>query len=293
MDRPAFSRAAEGPVVRGSRAGPAWLQRLLDALLPRACALCALALSPDESVAGLCGDCAAVLPGATAPRCPGCALRGERTLCPACRLARTPPTPTLACCDYAPPADRLVLAFKYGRRLELGRAIAGSMALRLASHRQEHGLPPDAALLAVPASPARLSRRGFDQAALLAHRIAAASGLPVIAAGVRRIRDTAPQPGLARERRSANLHGAMHGTSALGGRPLILVDDVITTGATLTEAERAARAAGGEPVLRLAFARTPPPDADQSRTGADIPLSFARCSTSCSSIPKSRPTPAT
>src|SRR5690606_20172920 len=131
-------------------------------------------------------------------------LRGDAGPCPACRAAGEP-LPTLVCCDYAPPVDRLVTAFKYGRRLPLGRAIGAAMALRLGEYRRAHPLPRDTALLAVPIAPSRLARRGFDQAAVLARHVGARSGLPVVPAGLVRVRDTRPQPGLARQDRGENL----------------------------------------------------------------------------------------
>lgn len=241
-----------------------WPLALFDLLLPRECAMCAIVLEASESAAGMCAECARALPGAGARRCASCGLHSPASPCPACSAASRPdePVPTLVCCDYAPPADRLVTAFKYGRRIALGRAIGASMAARLDAYRREHPLPGDAALLAVPIAPARLARRGFDQAAVLARHVGARSGLPVAVAGLARIRDTRPQPGLARDDRGDNLLGAMAGSPALAGRALVLVDDVITSGATIGEAERAARAAGGRLVLRLAFARTPAPGAD-------------------------------
>lgn len=232
---------------------------LLDLLLPRECALCESVLEASESAAGMCADCVAALPGARAARCGRCGLRSSADPCPGCRLADPSSPRTLVCCDYAPPADRLVTAFKYGRRLALGRAIGAAMAMRLEADRCEHPLPRDTALLAVPISSGRLARRGFDQAAALARQVGARSGLPVVAAGLVRIRDTRPQPGLDRGERERNLGGAMAARVSLAGRPLVLVDDVVTSGATIAEAERAVRAAGGEPVLRLAFARTPAP----------------------------------
>lgn len=250
----------------GAAAGWRRLPRaLLDLLLPRECALCESALDTSESPAGMCMDCAAALPGATAPRCACCGLRGAGGHCPACLAAdaAAPPAFTAVCCDYGPPADRLVTAFKYGRRIALGRAIGAAMARRLEQHRLAHPLPEGTALVAVPIAPSRLARRGFDQAAVLARQVGTRCGMPIIVAGLVRTRDTRPQPGLARGARGDNLHGAMAGSAALAGRALVLVDDVITTGATIREAERAARAAGGEPLLHLAFARTPAPGMDE------------------------------
>lgn len=252
--------ANRSPTVVAGHAQAWWRlpRTLFDLLLPRECALCALALGAEESAAAMCADCAGALPGAAAPRCVGCGLRGGPGPCPACR-ASGDPIPTLVCCDYAAPADRLVTAFKYGRRLALGRAIGAAMAGCLERHRHALSLPADAALLAVPIAPSRLAHRGFDQAAVLARQVGERSGLAVVTGGLRRVRETRPQPGLARERRRDNLRLAMLGAPSLAGRPLILLDDVITSGATIREAERAALAAGGRPVLRLAFARTPAP----------------------------------
>jgi len=257
--------ALPGSAPLGAAAGwQRWPRAVFDLLLPRECALCAVVLEAAESAAGMCADCAAALPGASAPRCAGCGLRSLARRCRACHAAgqSDPALPTIVCCDYAPPADRLVTAFKYGRRLALGRAIGTAMALRLDEYRREHPLPVGAALLAVPIAPSRLASRGFDQAAVLARHVSARSGLPMAGARLARVRDTRPQPGLARDDRGGNLRGAMAGSPALAGRALVLVDDVITSGATIGEAERAARTAGGEPVLRLAFARTPAPGAD-------------------------------
>ena len=240
-----------------------WPRAILDLLLPRECALCESVLEASESASGMCATCAGALPGSGATRCAGCGLRCAARPCPACQAGTsTPAPPTLVCCDYAPPADRLVTAFKYGRRIALGRAIGAAMAERLEQHRRQHALPPGVVLVAVPIAPSRLARRGFDQAAVLARQVGGRCGLRVVAAGLSRVRDTRPQPGLARDERSRNLDGAMAGSAALAGRPVVLVDDVITSGATLYEAERAVRAAGGEPSLRLAFARTPAPGTD-------------------------------
>lgn len=249
------------PHLRYQRNGLGWprfLGRLVDQVLERQCALCAMPLEPGGSPSGFCTACLDTLPGAGAPRCPGCALYQPRAeLCPSCSNRSAQHTPTLVCCDYAPPVDRLVTAFKYGRRFALGRAIGALMAQQLHASRQARPPGPECALLPIPIAPSRLASRGFDQAALLAHQIAARNQLPVASAGLRRVRETRAQPGLPRSKRQDNLYQAMHGSPALATRLLILVDDVITTGATMREAERAVLAAGGRPILRLAFARTP------------------------------------
>ena len=162
-------------------------------------------------------------------------------------------------CDYAPPVDRLVQAFKFGRQVGLARPIALAMAQRAASLRSATaGL----LVVAVPLAPGRLAERGFDHAGLLARRIAATLDLPVDATLLRRIREQAPQAGRARDDRLAALAGAFACRRAPLGRRVVLVDDVMTTGATCDAAARALLDAGAVSVAALVLARTRPSRAD-------------------------------
>ena len=194
------------------------LAALLDLVLPRACAGCG---APGV---GLCEGCSAVL--AAAPLGP---------------VRPTPSPPglprTTALAPYDGPLQRLLLAHKERGQLgltgALGRALAGVVAL--------HG-PGPVVLCPVPSSAAAVRRRGYDHAMRLA--TAAASHL---GADARRLlvpaRKVADQSGLTTAQRAGNLAGALRATG-VAGAPVVVVDDVMTTGATLVEAARALAAAG-------------------------------------------------
>jgi ComF family protein len=117
------------------------------------------------------------------------------------------------------------------------------------------------AVAAVPLEPARLRSRGYNQAELLARVVARRLGLPLLPArAFRRVRATATQAGLTRPQRRENVRGAFEAqASAVKDRTILLIDDVMTTGATLDSCAAALRAAGAQRVLALSVARTPEP----------------------------------
>ena len=222
--------------------GGAWWRRLL----PSQCPLC-LAVHPTRP--WLCPDCLAALP-AVGPACPRCALPSPHgRLCGACLKRPPPQTLTVAALTYAPPVDRLIQDLKFHARLglaaDLGRLLAQAVRAR------GEALPE--ALLAVPLHPARLRERGFNQSLELARHCARALGLPLRWGLCRRLRATAVQSTLDRRRRQANLRGAF--ASAGVPRRVALVDDVMTSGATVAEAVRALLAGGAEEVQVWVAAR--------------------------------------
>jgi ComF family protein len=119
------------------------------------------------------------------------------------------------------------------------------------------GPPPDA-LVPVPLHAARVRARGFAPAAILARSLARALGRP-LAGALRRTRDTPSQTGLDRAGRRRNVASAFAVARPLRGETVWLVDDVVTTGATLGEAARVLRAAGTGRVAAVCVARTPAP----------------------------------
>ncbi len=181
------------------------------------------------------------------PRCAGCDAPGC-WLCLECRTScdpvevGTPGLPILGAGGYEGPLRRAIHRFKYrgerGLAEELGALVARSVAADLA-----RGTPLDA-VVAVPLHPMRARARGYDQTALLAAVVARQVGLPVRAA-LHRVRHIRPQVEFGRAERARNVAGAFLATAgSLRGLCVALIDDVATTGATLREAGRAARAAG-------------------------------------------------
>lgn len=218
--------------------------------LPQACVLCAAA-SGD---ALLCAACEARLPRIVAA-CPQCALPSAAArVCGAC-LAKPPPwAAAYAAWIYAFPVDRLLQALKYGGRLALAEPLAQALCATLATRGSRL---PDC-LVAIPLAQRRQQARGFNHAREIARRVAAQLRVP-LAEGLLRTRDTPPQAALRLAQRAANLRGAFDARGEFAGRSVAIVDDVMTTGATLAAAAQALRAAGAVRVEAWVVARTLPP----------------------------------
>jgi ComF family protein len=152
--------------------------------------------------------------------------------------------------SFEPPLDRIIHAFKY----EGGSALAGWVASLLpVPPGLDQGIGREYAIVPVSLHPARRAWRGFDQSLLLAKDASERWGVPVVEALVRTC-DREPQARLDPERRRANMVGAFRVAhpAAVRGRPVLLVDDVATTGSTLLEAALALEGAGASWILSLA-----------------------------------------
>jgi ComF family protein len=220
--------------------------------LPQRCELCA-GHSATELV---CAACMRDLPRIESA-CPVCALPGSGgVICGSC-LAQPPPfEATLSAYAYAFPVDRLIQAYKYHGRLALGDWCAAAIV----AARSRVPEPAPAHVVAMPLAAERQRERGFNQAAEIAHGVATRIGVTVIETGVRRTRATAPQATLPWAERAANIRGAFACANDLTGMAVAVVDDVMTTGATLAEFARTLKAAGATRVENWVVARTPPPN---------------------------------
>lgn len=149
-------------------------------------------------------------------------------------------------------AKVLVKALKFRGEEELVRPIAGLMAER---YRVAAFFGKPDVLVPVSLHARRERERGFDQAALLAARVAALCGMELGEGLLERVRWTMPQAFLGRRARLANIEGAFRAAPKVAGRRVLLVDDVMTTGATMAACANALRAAGAKSVYALTFAR--------------------------------------
>lgn len=184
-----------------------------------------------------------------------------------CRCAPPPFDATIALGDYAPPREALVLALKFGGVLPLANWLACELASAWAARPSPSSSDPDdkpCLVVPIPLAPARLAERGFNQSWEIARSLAPRLGAAARADLLVRARDTAPQTALAADRRHLNIAGAFalarHADAdRLRGRHVALVDDVMTTGATLAEAAAVLKRHGAARVTALVALRTPAP----------------------------------
>jgi ComF family protein len=213
-------------------------------MLEQRCVLCD-APSGDQA---LCGECVRALPVLPA-HCPRCAMPSPQgCVCGAC-LARPPAfDATVAALSYRFPVDRLIAAFKFHARLQLAPCFAAMLAPLL---------PRDIdALVALPLHRTRLAERGFNQAQEIARHLSSLAAIPLADRGIRRRRATGEQARLPHDARLANVRGAFACELDLAGSSVAVVDDVMTTGATLEELARTLKRAGAARVLNCVVART-------------------------------------
>jgi ComF family protein len=236
--------------------GRAALGTALNTALPPLCASCR---TPLGNLGGLCPACWSRVSFIAPPYCerlgipfaydPGPGILSMEAIAdpPAYGRAR-------AAVRYGDVARDLVHRLKYGDRLDLATSMGRWMA------RAGRELIDDAdALVPVPLHWQRLWGRRFNQAAALAKAAAADTGVPVLTTALRRMRATSQQVGLSRSARAMNVQGAFavteDGGATIYGKRLVLVDDVLTSGATVDACARALLRAGARNVDVLVFAR--------------------------------------
>lgn len=188
--------------------------------------------------------------------------------CAICRLLPPPYDATVTLGDYRPPRDALVLSLKFGGTLALaswlGRHLADAVADAVAAHGLAHDLAsarPSPLIAPIPLGPRRLAKRGFNQSWEIARAMAARLAWPADATLLARRHDTSAQSGLPLADRHANIAGAfaVPRPARVAGRHVVLVDDVMTTGATLAEASATLKRHGAARVTVAVVLRTPAP----------------------------------
>ncbi|MBI5438596.1 MAG: ComF family protein [Nitrosomonadales bacterium] len=200
-----------------------------------------------------CAGCDGAMPYLDAAHCPSCALptpSGE--ICGQC--IKYPPlfNRTTAVFGYAFPLDKLIQAMKYGEQLALANAFSEKLVLGI----DKSDLPD--CIIPMPLHPVKLRERGFNQSLLLAAKAARELDIELLPDACQRVRDTSPQSALPWKERKKNVHNAFRCDMDLTGMHVALVDDVLTTGASLNALAEAAQKRGASKISAWVVARTLP-----------------------------------
>ncbi len=236
---------------RRSSGARRWSGRLLGALFPPTCILCG---APGAGGRDLCLGCAAELPF-NRHSCPCCGIPFDgpvAALCGSCQRRAPPFARAIAALRYETPVPNLVADAKFRGGLNTARLLGEILADEI----REQGLTLPQALLPVPLHPRRLAERGYNQALEIARVVGRALALPIDARCCRRVLATPPQAGLDQGARRRNLRGAFTAQTPLPWAHIAIVDDVMTTGSTVSELALVLRRAGAGTIDIWAVART-------------------------------------
>lgn len=222
--------------------------RALARLLPQDCTVCGQGSGKHL----VCAACSAGLPQLAGPLCPVCATpTADGAVCGACQSSPPHFDATTAAFSYAFPVEHIVQGLKYRHRLPLAVWLAEALMGRVAAAGADCIIP-------LPLSARRMQERGFNQAQEIARPLARQLGLPLVSDACARVRDGAPQASLPWKERQANIRHAFECRIDLSGKTVAVVDDVMTTGATLNEFARTLKLHGAARVENWVAARTLP-----------------------------------
>jgi ComF family protein len=219
------------------------------AALPEYCALC----NGSAAELSLCDRCYAGLPWLPAQHCPQCAIpTTSGNVCGAC-LSHPPRFDAItAAFVYDWPLAPLIHQYKYAGNLALAQVFAHALESKIAGAVD--------LIIPMPLAPARLSERGFNQALEIARIVGCVRKIAVAPTACRRVRESVPQATLPWKERARNIRGAFVCDMNLRGARVAVIDDVLTTGATLNELARNLRKAGASEIQGWVVARTVKPE---------------------------------
>ena len=218
---------------------------LLDLIFPRTCAGC------GREGGYLCDECEAAIPRLEPPLCRLCSTPSRSSLCAWCKTANQPFDGITAPYRWTGVVQELVYALKY-RNV---RASAPRLSEPMSAHLADSSITADV-IAPVPLHPSRERERGYNQSELLARGISKSTGIPVANGVLARTRNTPPQVSMSTpEERRRNVIGAFECVGDVAGKRVLLVDDVVTTGATVAECAAQLRQAGAASVWVLSFGR--------------------------------------
>ena len=254
-----------------NRFSDSWFRKIINSagalLFPPVCVYCGADHQQSES--GVCPECSRNILPVEPPFCQRCGKpvpgidSGTTNLCGTC-LQDTPPFDRARfSVYYSSVVRRGILQFKFQSSLYLGEALLGLLSKTFNNHFLEQNLD---AILPVPVHKKRLISRGYNQCAILARKLGARFNVPVPTDVLIKTRNTVPQTRLSRKQRIDNIKGsfAVRKPGQVDGKSLLLVDDVFTTGSTLSEAARTLKRDGASVVQALVLAlRHGPVEKDQ------------------------------
>ena len=244
---------------------PVSFSSAINSVLSQDCTLCGV-----RSQESLCKACHRDLPFSRAKVCSRCSAPStENQICGACLSDPPHFDDTTSAFHYSYPLDRLVQAYKFNANLGLLPLFADALSCAIRAKRTNDAAPQPDLVIPLPLAPRRLAERGFNQSSLLGAQVSKTLGIRFEARGMLRVRETPPQTGLNREARLKNVRGAFDCAHRLDGKHVAIVDDVMTTGATLSEAAKALKKAGAAHVSAWVIARA----------GKDQPLTFTGLAT--------------
>jgi ComF family protein len=235
--------------LQGAAAG--LFRSILDFALPPRCGGCGAIVDDVDS---FCAQCWASLEFLGSGGCGRCGLPLQATdaeLCALC-LAKPPRLDRIrAAVAYDDISRSIAMRLKYGRKVALARTMSRFM------HPLLDGTPSESVLVPVPLHRSRLWNRGFNQSAIVARDLSRRTGFPLVVDALARVRPTPPLKGMSVLQRRRTVAGAFRpgNVDRLRGRPVILVDDVLTTGSTANACARVLKQAGAARVDLISWAR--------------------------------------
>ena len=233
------------------------LTGLCDLIFPRHCLICRQ-YHPRTAHDPVCPSCQSNLPWNTPPFCLRCSRHldvvSAEGLCPSCRNHPPRFDEAWTILHYEGTARDILKRFKFHNKTSLRRTFKTLLAHFIARH--DLVFPANAIIVPMPLHPLRLRERGYNQAGLLAESVAQLLSLPLAADILERVRHTPRQSELGAKERWTNIKGAFRikNPASIKGSPVILVDDILTTGATASEASGILKDAGASQVIIISLA---------------------------------------
>ena len=249
-----------GPSINLRNLSYLWLQSILDLIYPRYCLVCNISLNNTVRRA-LCSDCTTKITFINQDTvCPRCGLDlgpyiQTDTLCRECHAHPPRFARAIAVAGYDGVIREAIHKFKYAKERVLLDELSGLLIARWQGVSST--LPQMDTIMPAPLYKKKLKERGFNQSQLLAERLSNATGIPLETDNLIKVRATPDQAGLDSVNRKRNLVDAFAVTRPkdIDGRNILLIDDVLTTGATASEIARTLKKAGAKNVYVLVLAR--------------------------------------